>query len=71
MSAKQPKGHPVPKPTADDLEEEPVSSARWYSLMELLDRAWTDNKIDLHTYQILLEALSEAEAQNMEVEGGA
>ncbi len=39
MSTKQPKGHPVPKPTADDLEEEPVSSARWEALMEPLDRA--------------------------------
>lgn len=60
-----------PKNIAANLDEEPVSSPMWETLMEKLDRAWTDNKIDLHTYQILLEALGEAEAQNMEVEGGA
>ena len=69
MSAKQPKGHPVPKPTADDLEEEPVSSARWEELMERLDRAWTENRIDARTYQILLDALDEAEEKNTNVEG--
>ncbi len=69
MSAKQPKGHPVPKPTADDLEEEPVSSARWEELMERLDRAWTENRIDARSYQVLLDALNEAEAKNTNVEG--
>ncbi len=69
MSAKQPKGHPIPKPTADDLEEEPVSSARWESLMERLDRAWTENRIDARTYQILLDALDEAEEKTTNVEG--
>jgi|YelNatPaOPRAMG01_1025707.scaffolds.fasta_scaffold145270_2 hypothetical protein len=69
MSTKPPKGHPVPKLTPDDLEEEPVSSSRWESLMERLDRAWTENKIDARTYQILLEALDEAESKNTNVEG--
>ncbi len=61
----------APKNIAANLDEEPVSSPMWETLMEKLDRAWTENKIDTRTYQILLEALGEAEAQNMEVEGGA
>ncbi len=69
MSTKSFKGRPVPKPTAADLEEEPVSSSRWEVLMERLDRAWTENRIDARTYQILLEALDEAESKNTNVEG--
>lgn len=57
------------KPVAANLNEESVSSPMWEILMEKLDRAWTEDKIDLRTYQILLEAIGEAEAQNMDVEG--
>ena len=53
---------------AQNLDSESVSSPMWETLMEKLDRAWTDNKIDHHTYQILLEALDESEARNMDVE---
>ncbi|MEC4683603.1 MAG: hypothetical protein VST70_08025 [Nitrospirota bacterium] len=57
-----------PRIKAANLDEESVSSPMWEKLMEKLDRAWTENKIDLHTYQILLEALSESESKNMDVE---
>ena len=58
-----------PKNIAANLDEEPVSSPMWETLMEKLDRAWTENKIDVRTYQILLEALDEAESKNTNVEG--
>ena len=61
----------APKNIAADLNETSVSSPMWETLMKKLDRAWTENKIDLRTYEIFLEALTEAEAQNMDVEGGA
>jgi hypothetical protein len=57
-----------PSKIAANLDEESVSSPMWEKLMEKLDRAWVDNKIDLHTYQILLEALTESESKNMDVE---
>ncbi len=59
----------TPNGIAANLNEESVSSPMWEILMEKLDRAWTENRIDLHTYQILLEALGEAEAQNRDIEG--
>jgi flagellar biosynthesis chaperone FliJ len=53
---------------AQNLDSESVSSPMWETLMEKLDRAWAENKIDRNTYEILLEALEESEARNMDVE---
>jgi len=52
------------KKQAENLDEGPISSSRWETLMEKLDQAWAANRIDLHTYQILLEAVEEAERTN-------
>ena len=66
--AQTPKSSPGKSAPAQNLDGESVSSPMWETLMEKLDLAWADNKIDLHTYQILLEALNESEARNMDVE---
>ena len=58
----------LPNQKALDLDEESVSSPMWEKLMEQLDLAWVENRIDLQTYQILLEALGESEGKNMDVE---
>ncbi|MHB8369107.1 MAG: hypothetical protein ACYDBP_05355 [Leptospirales bacterium] len=58
-------GKPLP---AQNLDGTSISSPMWETLMEKLDLAWAENRIDLRTYQILLEALGESEAQNMDVE---
>jgi hypothetical protein len=64
---KKTSGAPAKHPAAN-LDEESVSSPMWETLMEKLDRAWVENKIDQRTYQILLEALAESESKNMDVE---
>jgi hypothetical protein len=52
------------KKQAANLDMDSVSSAMWEKLMEKLDRAWTENKIDLHTYQVLLDLIEESEESN-------
>ncbi|MGC8529967.1 MAG: hypothetical protein ACP5OP_07205 [Leptospirillia bacterium] len=66
--AKAPKTKTDKVVPAQNLDSESVSSPMWETLMEKLDRAWADNKIDRNTYEILLEALEESEARNMDVE---